>query len=190
MNRIAKLIAHLCPDGVEFRAIGEIAECYSGATPASGIAAYWEDGSIPWMSSGEVNKGIVYDTDKKITQAGFDSCSTKMVPPNAVVMALAGQGKTRGMVARTRLSLCTNQSLCSIVCNETVNSDFLYYFLSTQYQQLRSVSAGDGTRGGLNLQMIRSFRVPVPPVEVQREIVQVLDAFTALEAELEAELEA
>ncbi|WP_243689495.1 restriction endonuclease subunit S [Geotalea toluenoxydans] len=140
--------------------------------------------------SGEVNKGIVYDTYKKITQAGFDSCSTKMVPSNAVVIALAGQGKTRGTVARTRISLCTNQSLCSIICNESVTSDFLYYFLSTQYQQLRSVSSGDGTRGGLNLQMIRSYCVPVPPMKIQHEIVNVLDTFTKLEAELEAELEA
>lgn len=190
MNRVDELIAKHCPDGVEFKTIGEIAECFSGATPVSGVAAYWEDGTIPWMSSGEVNKGIVYDTDKKITQAGFDSCSTKMVPPNAVVIALAGQGKTRGTVARTRISLCTNQSLCSIICNETVNSDFLYYFLSTQYQQLRSVSSGDGTRGGLNLQMIRSYRAPVPPLEIQQAIVKVLDTFTKLEAELEAELEA
>ena len=105
MSRIDDLIAEHCPIGVEFKTIGEIAECYSGATPASGVAAYWEDGTIPWMSSGEVSKGTVYDTDNKITQAGFDSCSTKMIPPNAVVIALAGQGKTRGTVARTRLSL-------------------------------------------------------------------------------------
>lgn len=191
MSRIDDLIAEHCSDGVEFKAISEIADCYSGATPASGVPSYWENGTIPWMSSGEVNKGTVYDTDKNITQAGFDSCSTKMIPPNAVVIALAGQGKTRGMVARTRLSLCTNQSLCSIILNVAiVESDFLYYFLTTQYQQLRSVSSGDGTRGGLNLQMIRSYRVPVPPLKVQREIVKILDTFAKLEAELKAELEA
>ncbi|MGE0558303.1 MAG: restriction endonuclease subunit S [Burkholderiales bacterium] len=178
MSRIDELIASLCPDGVEFKTIGELAECFSGATPPSGIAAYWEGGTISWMSSGEVNKGLVYETDRKITQAGFDSCSTKMVPPNAVVIALAGQGKTRGTVARTRIPLCTNQSLCSIVCNESINSDFLYYFLSTQYQQLRGVSSGDGSRGGLNLQMIRSYRVPVPPMQVQREAVKILERVT------------
>ncbi len=183
MSQIDDLIAEHCPDGVEFIAVGEIAGCYSGATPASGVAAYWEDGTIPWMSSGEVSKGTVYDTDNKITQAGFDSCSTKMIPPNAVVIALAGQGKTRGTVARTRLSLCTNQSLCSIIPkSELITSDFLYYFLSTQYQQLRDVSSGNGARGGLNLQIIRSYRVPVPPLEIQREIVKVLDTFTKLEA--------
>jgi len=190
VSRVDELIRELCPDGVPYRSIGEIAECYSGATPASGVVAYWEGGTIPWMSSGEVNKGTVYNTDKKTTQTGYDSCSTRMVPPDAVVIALAGQGKTRGTVARTRIALCTNQSLCSIISNESINSDFLYYYLRTQYQQLRSVSSGDGTRGGLNRQMIRDYRVPVPPLAVQQEIVRVLDLFTTLEAELEAELEA
>ncbi|MDP3542023.1 MAG: restriction endonuclease subunit S [Elusimicrobiota bacterium] len=188
MSRINKLITKLCPKGVEFKSIGEIADCYGGATPASGMSAYWENGTIPWMSSGEVNKGTVHVTDKQITQAAYDSCSTKMVPSNAVVIALAGQGKTRGMAARTRLALCTNQSLCSVVCKESMSSDFLYHYLQTQYHQLRSVSSGAGARGGLNLQMIRVYRIPVPPLEIQREIVKVLDTFTELEAKLEAEL--
>jgi len=191
MSRIDNLLADLCPNGVEFKTIGAIAECVSGATPASGVADYWDGGTIPWMSSGEVNKGTIVDTEKRITKAGYDSCSTKLVPPNAVVVALAGQGKTRGTVARTRIELCTNQSLCSmLVSDESVSSDFLYYFLRTQYQQLRSVSSGDGTRGGLNLQMIRSYGIPVPPVDVQRAIVKILDTFTELEAELESVLAA
>lgn len=189
-SKIEKLIAELCPDGVNFVSLGEAASCYSGATPRTDVAEYWENGSITWMSSGEVNKGIITDTVEKISQLGFDSCSTKMVPPNSVVIALAGQGKTRGMVAITRIALCTNQSLCSIIPDSTLDSGFLYHFLKTQYQQLRKVSSGDGTRGGLNLQMIRAYIVPLPPIAVQEEIVRILDSFTQLEADLEADLEA
>lgn len=190
MSRIDDLIAELCPRGVRYQHIGNVAECYAGATPKSGVSEYWENGTVPWMSSGEVNKGTIFETDRRITQAGYDSCSTRMMPPGSVVIALAGQGKTRGTVARTRIALCTNQSLCSIVCNSEVDSDYLYYFLTIQYQQLRDVSSGDGARGGLNLQMIRGYRIPVPPLEVQREIVQILDHFTKLEADLGTELEA
>jgi type I restriction enzyme S subunit len=133
------------------------------------------------MSSGEVNKGKIYDTETKISQLGYDSCSTKMVPPNTVVIALAGQGKTRGTVAITKISLCTNQSLCSVVIeNESINSDYVFYYLKTQYQQLRSISSGDGTRGGLNLQMIRNYRIPIPPLSEQKKIVSILDKFDAL----------
>lgn len=185
MSRLADLINELCPDGVEYKNIGSFADCVAGATPKTTDPTFW-DGDIPWMSSGEVNKGTVYSTDRFITKAGYDSCSTKMVPPGAVVIALAGQGKTRGTVARTRIELCTNQSLCSILPQECVNSDFLYHFLAGEYDNLRAVSSGDGTRGGLNLKMIRAYKVPVPPLAVQCEIVKILDQFTTLEAELEA----
>ena len=189
MSRLADLIKELCPDGVEYRPIGFFAQCVAGATPNSKDPSLW-DGNIPWMSSGEVNKRIIRSTDRFITQRGFESCSTKMIPAGAVVVALAGQGKTRGTVARTRIELCTNQSLCAIISDASVDSDFLFHYLVSQYNDLRTVSSGDGTRGGLNLKMIREYRVPVPPLEVQREIVRILDQFTTLEAELEVELEA
>ena len=190
MSKVELLIKELCPDGVPYLAIGDIADCFAGATPSSQRAEYWTNGTIPWMSSGEVNKKLIIQTDKLITQEAFDSCSTRMIPANSVVIALAGQGKTRGLVARTRIELCTNQSLCSLVPKGPVSSDFLYYYLSSHYVQLRSASSGDGTRGGLNLQIIKSYLVPAPPAEVQHEIVQILDSFAQLEAELEAELEA
>ena len=105
-------------DGSEFpeweeKKIDDIATCFAGATPSTKIPEYWDNGTIQWMSSGEVNNGQIYETEKRISQLGFDKCSTKMVKPNTVVMALAGQGKTRGMVAITRVPLCTNQSLCT-----------------------------------------------------------------------------
>ena len=173
-----------------FVAIGDIATCYSGATPESTSAEFWEGGTIPWMSSGEVNRKIIDHTEKLITPSAFESCSTKMVPPNSVVMALAGQGKTRGLVARTRIELCTNQSLCAIVPSERLDADYLFHYLSGQYQTLRALSSGDGGRGGLNQQMIKSFLVPLPSIELQKSIAAKLDEFQALEAELEAELEA
>ena len=190
MSKLQELIQALCPDGVPHLPIKEIASCYAGATPKTTVKEYWDSGNIPWMSSGEVNKQIITETENFITQAGFDSCSTKMVPANSVVIALAGQGKTRGLVALTKIDLCTNQSLCAIVPNAQMNSSFLYHFLGSQYQKLRTVSSGDGTRGGLNLQMINSYVVPVPPIEVQDEIVRILDTFSAHAAELQAELQA
>ena len=166
-------------NGVEYRSIGSFSKCVAGATPNSKNPSLW-DGDIPWMSSGEVNKKTVYSTNRFITQLGFDSCSTKMVPAGAVVIALAGQGKTRGTVARIRIELCTNQSLCAIITDKTVDSDYLFHYLSGQYDNLRAVSSGDGTRGGLNLKMIRAYKVPVPPIEEQRRIADVLDRFDTL----------
>ena len=158
----------------EVKRLGDFADLYAGATPSTSNVAYWDNGTIPWMSSGEVHNGQIFQTEKKITTLGYDSCSTKLVPVNSVVVALAGQGKTRGSVAITRISLCTNQSLCSIIPNETYNSDYLYLYLVSQYEILRKISSGDGTRGGLNLQMLRDFSIPFPPLAEQKRIAQSL----------------
>lgn len=190
MSRLNELITQLCPDGVKFVKIGTIGECISGATPKTSIEKYWKNGTIPWMSSGEVNNRFIYDTITKITQEGYNSCGTKLVPPNTVVIALAGQGKTRGTVAITKVELCTNQSLCSIIVDSNVIPEFLYHYLRGQYSKLREISSGDGTRGGLNLKMIRDFTIPLPPLPVQEEIVRILNTFTELTAELSAELSA
>ncbi len=176
-------------EGTQFKRIGDIAKCYAGATPSTSKPEYWENGTIPWMSSGEVNLGQVYSVEKKITQLGYDKSSTKMIPPNTVVIALAGQGKTRGTVAITRIELCTNQSLCAIVNDDKIiNSDFLYHFLKSQYLQLRKVSSGDGTRGGLNLKMINDYKVPIPPLAEQQRIVSILDKLEKSTSDLTKEI--
>ena len=150
--------------------IKEFANCYAGATPSTKERKYWENGTIPWLSSGEVNKKHISFTDNFITKIGYDSCSTKMIPANTVVMALAGQGKTRGTVAITEIELCTNQSLASIVTNETVDDKFLLYYLETQYSNLRAISSGDGTRGGLNLNIINEYSVFLASPPEQKKI--------------------
>ena len=178
MSKLDELLRELCPNGVEHKRIGDFAMCFPGATPKTTHPEYWENGTIPWMSSGEVNQEEVTFTEKKITQKGYDETSTKMVPVGTVVIALAGQGKTRGKVAITRIPLCTNQSLCAIVVDETVISKYLFHYLRSQYARIREISSGDGTRGGLNLKMIKAYVVPVPPIEVQKEIVRILDSYT------------
>lgn len=164
----------------ELKKLGEIARCYAGATPLTTKNEYWDGGTIPWIASGEVNKGTIYASDAYITEKGYESSSTKMVPAGSVLIALAGQGKTRGMVARTRLEACTNQSLCAIVPIKDVNPDYLFFYMRTQYQNYRSMSSGEGGRGGLNLQIIKSIEIPVPSLQHQFEIVKILEKFEEL----------
>lgn len=190
MTKLDELIQQLCPDGVKYKALGEICKLVTGATPSKTNAAYWENGTIPWMSSGEVNLKRVAATEKKITQLGYEKNSTTIVPKHSVVIALAGQGKTRGKAAITEIELCTNQSLCSMICNENLDYKFLYYILDGKYEELRAISNGDGTRGGLSLKILAPYKIPVPPLPVQREIVRILDNFTELTEGLNRELAA
>ena len=153
----------------EYVPIKSFSKCVAGATPSTLIDEYWNEGTIPWLSSGEVNQGRIYSTEKKITQKGYDNCSTHIVPAHTVLVALAGQGKTRGTVAVTEIELCTNQSICSIITDKTVEADYLYQALKIQYDRIRSMSNGDGGRGGLNLEIVGKITVPKPPIELQQQ---------------------
>ena len=159
----------------EMGTIDDIGRCVAGATPSTAKPEYWENGTIPWLSSGEVNKGRIYETDTKITQLGYDNASTKMVPAKTVVLAMAGQGRTRGMAAITEIELCTNQSICSIVNNERVNHEYLLSFLKMQYKELRKASTSAEGRGGLNLKIIGAYPIMIPPIQLQNQFA----AFTA-----------
>ena len=100
---------------------------------------------------------------------GYDSCSTKMIPAHTVVIAMAGQGRTRGTVAVAEIPLCTNQSLCSIITDGTVDTDYLFTYLQFQYNNLRNISNGSSGRGGLNIKLIGQFTVLVPPLAIQQK---------------------
>lgn len=176
-------------EGVEMKTLGEIGKCVAGATPSTKENSYWDNGNIPWMSSGEIHQGIVRQTASFITQKGYDNASTKMLPIDTVVIALAGQGKTRGTVAITAIELCTNQSLCGVVIKDAnIINKYVYYYLKTRYDDLRRISSGEGTRGGLNMKMIGSYNVPIPSLQEQSRIVSILDTFEASIANLEAQL--
>ena len=176
------------PKHLPVKHIRDFAECYAGATPSTKVADYWENGTIPWMASGEIHLGHVYDTEKRITQLGYDKCSTKMVPPHTVVIALAGQGKTRGTVALTEIELCTNQSLCAIITDQTVMPDYLYHNLRGRYEELRNMCAIAEGRGGLNLQIVGNVEVIVPPKEQQKKFVSIAEQSDKSKFELEQAL--
>ena len=178
------------PKSYNIKKVGDFAVCFAGATPSTKIPSYWDNGNIPWMSSGEVHKGRVQDTDTKITKQGYDGCSTKMVPIHSIVVALAGQGKTRGTVAINDIELCTNQSLCAIVPNEEVNYEYLFHNLRGRYRELRSMSGDVDGRGGLNLNHIQSIKVIVPPMFEQMKFVSIARQADKSEFELRKSIEA
>ena len=82
----------------------------SGGTPLRSISEYYENGTIPWLKTGEVKKGVIYDTEEKITESGLENSSTKLIPANSVIVAMYGDGDTAGNVAINKIPLATNQA--------------------------------------------------------------------------------
>ncbi|WP_168396805.1 restriction endonuclease subunit S [Acinetobacter indicus] len=169
-------------DGSEFgeweeTTISKISSTIStGATPSTLKEEYW-NGNIKWMSSGELNHRHVHDVEKTITELGFKSSSTKILPKHCVLIGLAGQGKTRGTVAINYIELCTNQSIAAIHPNPKVfDYRFIFFNLDMRYQELRALSTGDGGRGGLNLQIIKGVEIHLPCLEEQTKIANFLSS--------------
>jgi type I restriction enzyme S subunit len=139
------------------------------------------------MNSGELNNKRIYSASNFITAKGLENSSTKKIPPKCVLIGLAGQGKTRGTAAINYIELCTNQSIGSIHPNDKFfDSEFLYHKIDSMYEKLRLLSAGEGGRGGLNLQIIKEIKVMLPSIKEQQKIascVSSLDALITAQAE-------
>ena len=164
--------------------IRDFTDCIAGGTPSTFISEYW-GGAIRWMSSGELNDKIIFDVEGRITDLGLRESNTKIIPPKCTLIGLAGQGKTRGTVAFSKIELCINQSIAAIYPNESFFPEYLYHNLDARYDELRGMSTGDGGRGGLNLQIIRAIDLPFPTIDEQCAIATVLSDMDAEIAALE-----
>ena len=157
-------------DAWEQHKLGDHSEIVAGGTPNTGHPEYWNPKEIPWMSSGEINNKVIYSTDNMISKIGFSNSSAKWVKEKSVLIALAGQGKTRGTVAISEIPLTTNQSIAAIQPDSFLYYKFLFQNLEERYNELREVSSGDGTRGGLNKQIISDLEVLAPEIQEQIKI--------------------
>ena len=154
----------------ERKKLGDVAKITPGGTPSKNISNYWYPKEIPWLSSGEINKEIIFSTDDMISKEGFNNSSAKWIKQDSVLIALAGQGKTRGKVAINRIPLTTNQSIAGIEPSNEVYYKFLYHQLTKDYLKLRLVSSGDGSRGGLNKKLLNDYAVNLSSIDEQHKL--------------------
>lgn len=163
------------PEHWGFASLKWVARIYSGGTPSKNNLEYWEDGTIPWLNSGTVNQSDITTPSEYITEEALNDSSAKWIPEKALVMALAGQGKTKGMVAQVQFKTTCNQSLGVIVPNERANNRFLMYWLRKNYQNIRNLGGGD-KRDGINLEMIGGIPLPLPKYDEQTNIVEHIES--------------
>lgn len=151
-------------------AVKDLTDVISGGTPSRDKSEYWEDGTIPWVKTTELQNNIIVNVDEYITEAGLNGSSAKLVPVGTVLIAMYGQGKTRGMTAYLNIEACTNQACACILPSDRIDSMFMWKFFELSYEKLRSLAQGAG-QPNLNGNMIKNFQVLVPPIELQREYV-------------------
>lgn len=162
--------------------LGNIATITSGGTPDRKIAAYW-NGDIPWVKTAQIqNKTITTkDIDEWITSKGLSESSARMISRGTILMAMYGQGKTRGQVAILDIDAAINQACAAILLKNGVDRDYVFQQLRYRYEAIRALS-NVGSQENLNADLIREIAFPLPSLDEQRQIARLLkDWDTAIE---------
>ena len=162
--------------------IGDVCDLSTGGTPSRTNSEYFDNGEINWLVSGDINKREIFECDGKITELGYKNSNAKYLPINSVLIALNGQGKTRGSVAILRIKATCNQSLVAInpKNKDDLDTKYLFYCLDSKYEEIRKLTGDSGNdRRGLNMPLIRKIKINVPHLSTQRKIVTKLDAILA-----------
>lgn len=154
-----------------YKNIGDLTTVTSGGTPDRENNLYWDDGNIRWVKTTELQNCTICDTEEKITKLGLENSSAKLVPAGSVLIAMYGQGKTRGMTAYLENESATNQACACILPSSKINQKYLWKYLMLSYDKLRSMAKG-GNQPNLNIGIIKNFPVLYPPIELQNQYVE------------------
>lgn len=158
---------------MDIKRLGEIAKISSGSTPARNNQDFW-NGDIPWVSTGELSSGFVNETREHVSLRAVHETSLKLLKPGTLLMAMYGQGKTRGIVSRLNITATTNQACASIEIKKDEPS-YVYYFLQFRYESIRKLSNG-GSQENLSTEIIKKIKISLPPIAEQRKIAEILSA--------------
>jgi type I restriction enzyme, S subunit len=164
--------------------LGDYAKTTSGSTPSRSNKAYWQPAEVAWVKTGEVAFAPITATEEAISTSALAECSLTVLPPKTILIAMYGQGKTRGQSAILEIPATTNQACFAILPNDTWEPDFLYLWLKSSYQDLRDLSDDrGGNQANLNGALLKALDVPAPSrPEQQQMVARIQAAMTEIDA--------
>lgn len=178
-----------------YRSISDISTVVSGGTPSRNKQAYWANGTIPWVKTGQLSKQkiTIDDIDEFITEEALSNSSAKIVPAGTILIAMYGQGKTRGTSAVLQDEAAINQACAALLLNTQVDGNYVFQQLLYNYDNLRKIS-NSGSQDNLSIDLIKSYKIPFPPGEdsvfEQRRIAEFLGTWDEAIEKLERLIEA
>ena len=167
----------LIPQSWAVESIGSHHSVGSGGTPSRGNPAFWKAGTIPWVKTTEVNYRVILETEEHITPAGLEGSAAKLLPAGTLLLAMYGQGITRGKVGILGIEAACNQACAAISpSDDKIQPKYLYHFLASRYEAIRQLAHG-GQQQNLNLDIVRDLPIAFPlDKQEQLDIVAILDA--------------
>ncbi|MGG0577516.1 restriction endonuclease subunit S [Priestia aryabhattai] len=162
------------PETWSVKKVEEIGTVRTGGTPRRDEAENY-GGSIPWVKTTEIKYNLIVESEEYITEYALENSAAKIYPRGTVLLAMYGQGATRGRCAILGIDAAINQACAAIVVKtETINK-FLYYVLELNYEKLRNLGHGSN-QSNLNTQLVKSFLIPVPPMHEQEKIIKIISS--------------
>ena len=162
---------HNIPKHWKIKKLGDVCFTTSGGTPSRGNKSFYE-GNIPWVKSGELNKGLIADTEEKISEEAIKNSSAKVFPKGTLLIAL--YGATIGKLAFLGVDAATNQAVCGIYKNDNIDSDYLYYYLFSKKPSLVKQGIG-GAQPNISQGILKNLDLPLPPLSEQQAIVSKIE---------------
>ncbi len=174
------------PDGWTWASVDQLADVGTGATPKRDKAAYWNDGDVPWVTSSVVNGGYVDQASEVVTKLALAETNLTLYPIGTLLIAMYGEGKTRGKCTELRIPASTNQALAALQVDLSIRG-YLRHFLEFNYEEMRKFASG-GVQPNLNLSLVRAVCVPLPPLSEQCRIVAEVNRHLSIIREVESEI--
>lgn len=154
------------PQGWELKSVKNFSsEMKSGSTPSRDENEYWNSRDYPWLKTGELKNSVVIDAEEYISKRGLKESSAKLLPVNSVLIAMYGEGKTKGQVGYLKIEAATNQACCAIICENEIRATFLYYHLRINRDEIVSIAIG-GAQPNLSKNIIEELRLIEPTKEI------------------------
>ena len=190
MSKLDELIKKLCPNGVEYKTLGEIFDTRNGYTPSTKNSEFWENGTIPWFVMDDIRKNghILAESNQHITESAIKKSG--LFPANSLIIATSATIGEHALI--TKDFLCNQRFTCLSVKDEfksKIDMRFMFYY-AFKLDDFCIKNQTQSTFASVDMNKFYVFMFPLPPLPVQEEIVRILDTFTSLTAELTAELTA
>ena len=176
--------------GWERKTIGDISSVATGKTPSRSESSYWSNGTVPWLTSAVTGGEFIFLAKEFVTELAVSECQLKMFKRGTLLLAMYGEGKTRGQVTELQLEATCNQACAAISVDESIaHIKFVKIRLQENYEETRKAASG-GNQPNLNLSKVREISISLPSLEEQTEIVRRVEELFAFADQIEQQVKA
>lgn len=165
------------PEDWSLSRLKDIAQIGSGTTPSKSVKEYWNNGNIPWLPTGKVNDRVITQSETFITKQAIIEKSISLLPIDSIVIAMIGQGKTRGKAAIIKIEAWVNQNFAYLRPSKNIHPEFLFILLENNYLRIRYEGNRGGTQGSLNTGMVKDLKFAFPSLNEQKKIAEILSTW-------------